>query len=88
MPGTKASQTPEVPTWASGLRLPSQLLKSPRTWTSWAAGAQTRKADATRADVGAEGLPQLLVASLVDEVDVQLADRGLAHDSAPIRSIA
>ena len=43
---------------------------------------------AARDDVGAEGVPQLFVSPLVDEVDVQLTDRRLAHGCAPIRSIA
>ena len=65
---------------ASGAMRPSQKLKSPTTETGAAAGAQTANAVPAHAleleHVRAEALPQLLVAALADQVQVELADRG------------
>ena len=62
----------------------SQPLKSPTTWTAVAAGAHTAKATPSTVPSGprvalhmrAEHLPQLLVAALVEEEPVHLAERG------------
>ena len=70
---------PEEPSERIGCRRASQPLKSPTTWTSGAAGAQTAN-DVPRhalelAHVRAEPRPQLLVAALADQVQVEVADR-------------
>src|SRR5688500_12623068 len=57
---------PLEPSARIGCARPSQKLKSPTTETDLA----------DRAHVRAELLPQLLVAALADEVQVELADRG------------
>ena len=83
-PGTKSSQTPDVPSWRIGCSRPSQLLKSALIRTARADGAQTANdvpvTGLERARVvvhaRAEHLPELLVAALVDQVQVDLAERG------------
>ena len=71
---------PEAPSVRIGCTRPSQAFKSPTTLTERADGAQTVNADAGRAvdgaRVGAEPLPQRLVAALAHEVKVELAEVG------------
>ncbi len=81
--GTNSSHTPETPSWRIGCSRPSQLLKSPLTRRPLACGAHTANAvpldrsggSVVDVHVGAEHPPQLLVAALVDQVQVDLAER-------------
>ena len=77
-PGTNSSQTPAPPSDRMGWARPSQKLKSPTRRTPRAFGAQTANAvPAAFALHGprAERVPQLLVPSLADQVQVELAER-------------
>ena len=85
MPGTNSSHTPDSPSWRIGCSRPSQELKSPFTRTPRAFGAHTANdvpdtvspsGVVVVVDVRAEHLPQLLVPTLVDQVQVDLAERG------------
>ena len=83
-PGTNSSQTPDCPSCRIGCSRPSQLLKSPLSRMPRADGAQTandvpltvppRRVVVVHA--GAQHGPELLVATLVEQVQVDLAERG------------
>ncbi len=86
-PGTKISQTPELPRLRMACPRPTQWLKSPTTRTRPGVGRPDREARAgdlaervergrrrVVAHVGAEDVPQLLVPALADQVEVDLAE--------------
>ncbi len=82
MSGTNSSQTPELPSWRIGCSRPSQLLNEPFTRIPRADGAHTANEVPVTAsserplvavDPRPEDLPEVLVAALVDEVEVDLA---------------
>ena len=82
--GTNSSHTPEEPISRIGWIRPSQSLKSPMTRTALARGAHTANDTPRTLPIGPsyscsrapEHGPQLLVAALVDQVQVDLAERG------------
>ena len=87
---------PEPPSTRIGCRRPSQELKSPTTLTARAAGAHTaNEVPATPSmlgRMGAEPLVELLVATLADEVQIELAERRqervrIAQSEAPAAGV-
>ncbi len=87
-PGTKSSQTPVLPSVRIGWARSFQALKSPTTATEQRGRRPDGEGGAARAvdlaHVRAERVPELLVAPLGDQVQVELAERrqegvGVAH---------